>query len=140
MRIFISYGYTGYTLEVLNNTVGKLIQFFRSLGYEVFCNLENDNKYIEEKWTIKRIMSECFEELKKCDYHVIFASPTANYLGEGLLIEVGYAISLNLPTLLLLPENFRSVTTKAIVDNLIYYKDMEQLLCELLPNLNLNKK
>lgn len=131
MRIFISYGYTGYTLEVLNNTVGKLIQTLRGLGHEVFCNLENDNKYLEEKWTIKQIMTECFDEIRKCDYHITFAAPTANYLGEGTLIELGYAIKLNLPTLLLLPKNFYSVTTKAIVDDLIYYDDMEQLLCEI---------
>jgi len=140
MRIFISYGYTGYTIETLNNTVGKLIQTLRNLGYNVFCNLENDSKYLEEKWPIKQIMTECFTELDTCDYHITFVAPTANYLGEGTLIEFGYAKKLKLPTLLLLPKTFHSVTTKAIADKLIYYDNMDQLLNELLPNsLKMNK-
>jgi nucleoside 2-deoxyribosyltransferase len=132
MRIFISYRYTGIPRETLDNTVTKLITVIRNLNHEVFCNLENDNKYISEKWTSKQIMEECFQELKNSNYHITFIAPDSG-TGEGLLIELGYAKALELPTLLLLPKDFHSISSKAVVNETITYENIEELLDILLP-------
>jgi len=136
MRIFISYRYTSVPKKVLEETVLKLVETLRRLGNEVFCNLENDEKYFKERWSTKQIMDECFEELNKCDYHISFiSSKIKNKIGEGIPIELGYAKCLKLKTLLLLPYGFHCLTLREVVDKIVIYKSMDELLNKLLPEL-----
>ncbi len=114
----------------LDTTVIPLISIIRNAGYEIFCNLERDNTYINDKWSAKQIMDECFAELDKSNYHIIFVAPNTN-LGEGMLIELGYAKKMKIPTLLLLPDKYYSISTKAVVDNTIVYTDMTDLFQKL---------
>ena len=131
MRIFISYKFTGVPLADLNSTVVPLISKLREAGFDVFCNLERDSVYVQEKWTATQIMDECFTELDKCNYHITFVAPDTA-MGEGMLIELGYACKMKIPTMMLLPDKFRSISAKAVVDDIITYSDMNDLLEKLI--------
>lgn len=143
-RIFLSYRYTNVPKIVLEETVLKIVETLREFGNTVFCNLENDDKYFKERWTTKQIMDECFEELRNCDYHISFiSSRIKNKIGEGIPIELGYAKCLGLKTLLLLPNGFHCLTLREVVDKVIIYNNMSELLNKLLPEieeLNNNEK
>ena len=130
MRIFISYKYTNVPKDQLGRTVNVLIEEIRKKKHDVFCNLEFDGTYQNEKWTNKEIMEHCFMALDKCNYHITFVAPKT-LIGEGMMIELGYAIKMKLPTLLLLPTTYSSVSAKAVVDNTIVYTNMDDLLCKL---------
>lgn len=125
MRIFLSYKYTGVSKEILQLTI-KLTYKLRE-KYEVFCNLERDDIYLREKWSTKEIMRECFNELDKSDIQIIFVAPGTD-LGEGMLLETGYAIKKNMMTLLIMPSNFNSVSIMSIVNKIIKYDDIQFLL------------
>ena len=137
MRIFISYKFTGVPKSTLNNTVTILISILKRAGYEVFCNLERDDEYVHKKWSAKEIMTECFNELEKCDYHITFVAPNGK-MGEGMLIELGYAKKMNLPTLLLFPRDYPSISAKAVVDKFIIYQNMSDLLSRIVPEIRGN--
>lgn len=124
MKIFLSYKFTDIPIERLNETVVPLIAKLRDLGHIVFCNLERDPVYVAEKWTGKQIMDECFCELAKCERQITFVDTV---IGEGMCIELGFAIARGLHTTLLLPEGMKSVSSKAVVDRTIVYKNMEHL-------------
>jgi nucleoside 2-deoxyribosyltransferase len=135
MRIFISYKFTKVPTIALHQTVGVLVKALRDAGYEVFCNLERDDEYIQKKWSTKEIMTECLEELDKCDYHITFVAPNTT-LGEGMLLELGYAKKMNIPTLLLIPPYCGSISTRAVVDKFFIYKNMGHLLSRILSLIN----
>ncbi len=140
MRIFISYKFTGIRRSRLNRTVAVLVKTIRDAGYEVFCNLERDDEYIKKKWTCKEIMFDCLSELNNCDYHITFIAP-ASTMGEGMMIELGYAKKMNIPTLMLIPRDYYSVSAKAVVDRYLIYKNMNDLLSKItsLINASVNK-
>ncbi|AUL77595.3 hypothetical protein QJ856_gp1222 [Tupanvirus deep ocean] len=114
MRIFLSYKYTGIALSILETTVKPLVSKIRQAGFEVFCNLERDDVYVQEKWTPKMIMDEALSELDKCNYHITFVAPHT-VIGEGMLIELGYAKKMGLPTILLIPEGHKSISLELFV-------------------------
>ena len=78
------------------------------------------------------IMNECFEELDKCNHHITFVAPESG-IGEGMLIELGYAKKLGLQTLLLMPKDYHSISSKAVVDKVMCYTNMNDLLHDVLP-------
>lgn len=130
MKIYIAYKFTGVSMEALNNTVRLIITKLREQGNDVFCNLERDDFYIKEKCTAKQIMDDCFSHLDQCEKLILFVAPNTG-MGEGMLIELGYAIAKKKSTLLLLPEDFKSVSAKAVVDDIITYADMSDLTAKL---------
>lgn len=137
MRIFISYKFTGVPISKLNRTVLVLTNTIRDAGYEVFCNFERNKEYVQKKWSSKEIMAECLSELNECHYHITFVAPSSK-MGEGMLIELGYAKKMNLPTLLLIPSGYRSISAIAVVDQCVIYKNMNDLLSKILPLINPN--
>lgn len=75
-------------------------------------------------------MQDCFNELEKCNYHVTYVGPDGK-TGGGMMIELGYAIKMNLPTLLILPERCWTISASSIVDNIIRYKSTDDLFSKL---------
>lgn len=132
MTTYLSYRYTGIPKIEFESTVVPLVQYLRSINIDVFCNLEREDIYIRDKWSVKQIMQDCFDALDKCNFHITYVSPNGS-TGEGMLIELGYAIKIGLPTLLLMPSNYRGVSARAVVDTVIEYSSMDNL-CEQLAN------
>ncbi|ARF10526.1 hypothetical protein Hokovirus_2_53 [Hokovirus HKV1] len=127
MSIFLSYRYTNIPKETLENTVTKFVLNLRNQNIDIFCNLEEDEKYIKNKYTTKMIMNECFEELEKCNTHITLIFPESG-IGEGMLLELGYALKLKLKTLLLIPKDYNGNTLRSVVDKYIDYRDFDELL------------
>jgi nucleoside 2-deoxyribosyltransferase len=129
-RIFFSYRYTGVPKAELNATILPIVNQLRKFGFEVFCNLEKDTIYQRENWNTKSIMRDCFLELNQCDYHITFVA-ASGVTGEGMMIELGYALKMGVRTLLIMPTTHHGVTSKAIVDNIIIYISTDDLMQQL---------
>ena len=130
MTYYLSYKYTGVPREELDRTVGNLVNLLRRLNVDVFCNLEREEFYIKEKWSVAQIMQDCFDELEKCRYHITYVAPGGK-TGEGMLIELGYAIKMGLQTLMLVPWDYDGMSARVVVDNVIVYKNYLDLSMQL---------
>ena len=130
MTFFISYKYTGVDKEVLESTVLRLVNKIKECGYEVFCNLEKVEYYTKHDYTTGQIMHDCFREMTHCDYHITFVAPDS-VIGEGMMIELGFAVGLFIPRLLIMPMNFKSISAKAVATDVLMYDTMDTLLASL---------
>jgi nucleoside 2-deoxyribosyltransferase len=84
---------------------------------------------VENKYSAKKIMEHCFDEMKKCDYYIAFVN---DIFGGGMAIECGYAYCLGLKIIACVPNSSESFTSlKGICDFLIVYNDTKELLDKL---------
>ncbi|AYV85422.1 MAG: hypothetical protein Satyrvirus15_19 [Satyrvirus sp.] len=125
-RIFISYKFSNVSEQVLNEGVVILVEKLKEMGYDVFCNFERNDFYIKENWSANQIMNDCFKEIKKSDFLIMFVAPNT-VLGEGMLIELGYATHLSIPTLLILPSEYKSISARAVSTYVLEYLSLSQL-------------
>lgn len=130
MTFYLSYKYTGVPREELAIIVEPLVEYLRSIDIDVFCNLEREEFYIKEKWSVEQIMQDCFDALERCCYHITYVAPSGK-TSEGMLIELGYAIKMGLPTLMLVPCHYDGLSARAVVDNVIVYKNYLDLSMQL---------
>lgn len=72
-------------------------------------------------------MQDCFNQLEHCSHHLTFMAPNTP-VGEGMLIELGYALKKGLKCILLIHDDIKSVSSQAVVDTVIRYQTMDDLL------------
>jgi hypothetical protein len=79
-KIFISHRYTGENPKKLNIILNKLEQVLSSSGHDVFHSMQMEKYFIENGFTGKEILEECFEIQKDKDVFLAFVkSPKKSY-------------------------------------------------------------
>jgi len=88
-KIFIGQAVTGHDINSLQKEMEKIYSVLKQKGYSVYSTLEEEGKNIFKKagdWVI--------HAFKQIDNHDIFlVIVRTEHRSEGLLMEIGYAIS-----------------------------------------------
>ncbi len=135
MRVFLSYKFTGVPLDELYYLINHIRDAFVSLGHELYCNLYDNDMYINKKMSPKEILEHALAELSKSDIICVLNNGA---IGEGMGIEFGYAHSNNMPIILLLKKGVKSVSFAAF-SNLVIEFDTMIDMCESIKLLDLGK-
>lgn len=93
MKFFISYRPTGEDPSKLKIILEKLSDTLANLGHTSFIYSRDITNWEEkpEDVDLKSAMGLCFERLEDCD--AVLALSTNNEFSEGMIMEIGYAIS-----------------------------------------------
>lgn len=127
MNIFLSYKFTGIPLDKLHADIDPIVKILRE-KHKVYCNLYDEEFYIENHYTTKQIMDHAIGNLQQSDYLVVYVD---EQIGEGMLIEAGYAYALKKPILLLIKKDIKSVSLRGISSAVVEYDDHGDLLRKL---------
>ncbi|MEK6897712.1 MAG: hypothetical protein AABW93_04260 [Nanoarchaeota archaeon] len=126
-RIFIGQAVTGQDISALKKELGQIYLALKSRGYKPYSTLEEveDNKFKKaDNW-----LSHAF---KIIDNHDIFlAIIRTEHRSEGLLIEIGYALSKKKKFILAINENVKNTYLRHLSDKVIEWKDFQDLLNKL---------
>lgn len=130
MNVFLSYKFSGVEKERLDSTIVPIIDLLRKTTffkwpYQVFCNYEREDFYKESKYTPNDIMQDCFEHIRDSYLFIMFVDKE---FGEGMLIEMGYAISLGKKIVLIMHTSVKSISAQSLVEIVITYTEMSDLL------------
>ena len=125
MKFFISYRFTGLSLEYLFNLIDPVYKLFENGGNDVFCNLYKDKYYIDNSYGTKDIMQDCFSELKTSDVMVCLVD--TNEVSCGMLLEVGFALSNNKNIIICSRQGCEIDTLSKMANKNIIYKTYEEL-------------
>lgn len=121
MRYFLSYKFTGVSLEKLHEAIDPIMELFKENDKDIFCNLYLLDEYEKKNFGTKEIMDHCFEEIDKSDIYIAYIDDA---FAGGMAIECGYARAKNKKIVGIVPNNKNTFTTfKAIADELIFYEE-----------------
>lgn len=134
IKIFLSYKYTGLSLDELHKMIDPIVDFFKNAGYDIYCNLYDDDFYYSNKMNTKQIMNHALEKLDECNFQIILWDRSYS---EGTIVEFGRAYG-RMPQMLLIKEKSLSSTVICMADEVIEYKSLDNLM-ELLPTIDLEK-
>jgi nucleoside 2-deoxyribosyltransferase len=126
-KIFISHRYTGENIHELTETLGKITSALRTLGYEVYCSIEDTSWFTETKRTNREIMEHALRQLDSSD--IILAFIRSDEKSEGMLMEIGYALAKNKPFALALKTGVKTMCLKEMASPCIEFASVEEL-CE----------
>jgi len=127
MNFFISYKYTGIPLDKLHMDIDSIMKIVKNYGNS-YCNLYDDDHYKSNNFTTKEIMQHALNKLNESNYLIIYVD---GEIGEGMAIECGYACKMEIPCLLLIKNGVKSISLKAVVNNVIEYDDHSDMLVKL---------
>ena len=89
-KVFLSYAHTGEDIEQVTQRMTTLRDLLEKRGIEAYCNLFDSDT---DGFTSPReFIENALEKLKR--YDVLFVINTSERRSEGILIEIGAAISL----------------------------------------------
>lgn len=130
MRIFLSYKFSGVEKERLDSTIIPILHLFRNtriFGYpfDVWCSYELEDSYRESGYDPGKIMNDCFDHI---DRNYLFFMFVDKGFGEGMLIELGYALSRNKRIILIAHNSVKSTTVESLAEIVIRYEEMSDLL------------
>ncbi|MBS3086868.1 TIR domain-containing protein [Candidatus Pacearchaeota archaeon] len=126
-KIFIGQAVTGHDINSLQKEMEKIYSVLKQKGYSVYSTLEEEGKNIFKKagdWVI--------HAFKQIDNHDIFlVIVRTEHRSEGLLMEIGYAISKEKKIVLAINESVKNTYLRDFTKNIIEWKDFEDLLNKL---------
>ena len=126
MSVFISYRFSDIPIEELRKLIDPIYNLFKNKGLDVFCNFYKDATYVENNYTAKQIMDDCFENIDKRDV-VVCLVDTDKY-SCGMLLEIGYALAKNKRIIVASRKGCEIDTLCAMANNNIIYNDYDELL------------
>ena len=129
MSIFISYRFSHVPIDDLGKLLNPVYNALKEKNIDVFCNFYRAATYIEEKYTVKQIMEDCFHEIDKKD-NVLCLVDTDQY-SCGMLLEIGYALSKNKHITVCFRTGCEIDTLKLMADKVIIYEDYTELYVSL---------
>lgn len=128
-KIFMSYKFTGVPfgeIEAFLKPIHDMLLQFPFCHYP-YCNLWDTQRYIDEKFTTKQIMKECFAEIEKSD--ALLALINSPELSTGMVLEIGYALAHDLPVILVCHRDaYDSLNTLAsVAKKVIIFDDPSEI-------------
>lgn len=105
-KIFLSYAFNGHDPKIVVPRMKRLSSQLRESGYEVYLNLED--KRTEKFISPGDYAVDSLIRLKECDVLVVVKASQSH--SEGMLIEIGAAMSAGMPIYLILHTSARGAT------------------------------
>ena len=126
MSVFISYRFSDIPIEELRKLIDPVYNIFKSNNVDVFCNFYKDAYYMENKYTAKQIMDDCFKEIDNRD--IILCLVDTDKYSCGMLLEIGYALAKNKRIVVCFRKGCEIDTLKAMANEVRIYEDYDELI------------
>lgn len=97
MRVFISYKFTGKSLEDVQALVEPVKDTLEQLGHDTYCNLYDPEVRAKTDFEASDYVFWALEKLGACDQVLVLLDSSDK--SEGMLLEVGYAIAKEIPVI-----------------------------------------
>lgn len=124
MKIFIGQAVTGEDINKLREESKKIIKILEEAGNDCYCTiLEGD------EWEKNLLPGDKLKHaFKIIDKHDIFlAIVRSEKRSEGMLMEIGYAISRNKKLILAINENVQNTYLREMANKIIEFKTLDEL-------------
>ncbi len=125
MKIYIAYKLSGVDLIELQKKLEEISRSIEDSGHKTFIFVRDMQQWKPGKMGLKEVMDKAMIEMKKCD--AILSIIDTQEKGEGLLIESGFMKALGKKVIVACGPDGRGFMLKAIADELIEFKDLEDL-------------
>ena len=125
-KFFISYRFSDIPVKELQKLIDPVYNLFKDAGCHTFCNFYKDSYYVDNNYTAKQIMEDCFGELEGSDF-VVCLVDTEKY-SCGMLLEIGYALAKKKSIVVCCREGCEIDTLIAMANKTITYKDYDELV------------
>lgn len=132
MRIFISYKFTGVPLEQIHALVDPVMEALKE--YQPYCNLYDDKYYGDNKMTKGQIMNHVLGKLRDSELHISLVN---GELGEGMSIEFGYALKIEIPQIVCIKRGTKVTSCQELAGHCLEYDTVEELIEKLVNTVNL---
>ena len=91
MKVFISYRFSDIKKEDLEKLLDPVCLFVKDSGLNIFCNFYKDQYYLDNKYSAKEIMEDCFINIDDSD--IILCLVDTQKYSCGMLLEIGYSLA-----------------------------------------------
>jgi nucleoside 2-deoxyribosyltransferase len=106
MKGFISYRFTGEKIEDINTLLGPAVKILQEAGHEVYVNFYDPDiqpgTEMQKSFKAHDYIFHAFHRLNDRDF--VLALLTSDEKSEGMLLEIGYALSRNTPVIVAVKE------------------------------------
>ena len=128
MKIFISYRFSDVEKTDLENLITPIYNSLK-LNHKVFCNFYKDQHYIDNNYTAKEIMQDCFENIDSSD--TVLCLVDTNKYSCGMLLEIGYSLAQHKRIIVCSRQGCEIDTLCQMATYTISYADYDELLKKL---------
>ena len=125
MKIHIAYRFTGEDPKELDSMLTSIKEVLESAGHAARISFFHQNRYEIEKYSVKQIMDDAFQEIDGAD--MLLAVVKSPEKSEGMLIEIGYARARNKRIVLALKEGLDSSSAIGVADDVLRFADLPDL-------------
>ncbi|MFZ3019916.1 MAG: nucleoside 2-deoxyribosyltransferase [Minisyncoccia bacterium] len=127
MKIFLSYRFTGEDPIELKENLERILNVLRANNHDVYCSIEDEAWFQEKKHTNKDIIEHAFNKLDEVDIVLVYIK--SNEKSEGMLIEIGYALSKGKKIVLAIKNGISTTFVRQVADPVVEFDSLEDL-CE----------
>ena len=125
MKIYIAYKFAGENQEELIRTLKEISDILEEKGHKVYYASKEEDLFTKKKFTFKQILNHALKELDNSDAILVFVK--SNEKSEGMLLEVGYALSKKKKIILAIKQGVNLPFTEDIADRTIEFTDINYL-------------
>jgi nucleoside 2-deoxyribosyltransferase len=129
MKLFLSYRFTGEDPVELNISLSAIISVLRTAGHEVYCSIEDESWFQEQKRTNREIMEHAFSKLDESD--AILAYIKSDEKSEGMLVEIGYAIAKGKRLILAVKQGVKTTSISQMASPCLQFDTIDDLILKL---------
>lgn len=128
MRCFISYRFTGEDPKELEETIKHICNLLIKEGHNHYCSFwdSGDNGLFKKnKFTNKQILEHALNEIDKADCIIVLIKSEEK--SEGMLIEIGYALSKKKKIFLIIKKGVKTTFVREVADKVIEFDNLKEL-------------
>jgi hypothetical protein len=131
MKIYVGYRYTGADKELLKEFLINISNILEDQGHSTFMYFRDGGNWEakEGKMPLKDVISKSFEVIRSSDAALFLVQ--SNDFSEGMLLDIGCAISSNKPIYLAKKIGSNLPKTEAFAFKIIEFSDDADLLTKL---------
>lgn len=127
MQVFISYKFTGESLESLESFLTPVKNKFEEMGINSYCNFFDEDLVIRSKEFKKQDwVFDAFRTLNNSQ--LLFVLLTSEEKSEGMILEVGYAIARGIPIVVAIKSDVKNTYLHGMANLIIDWADTSDLL------------
>lgn len=128
MKIFISFRYTGETVENLQQFFYPIRDALEARGFEVYLSLDDLETWGQNELALRDKFTRTFQALAESDCLLVVIN-TADR-SEGMLMEVGYALGQHKPIVLMVQAGVQTYV-REVASPVVEFQDHSDLLSKL---------
>lgn len=131
MKLYVGYRYTGADKELLKTFLTKVSDILTDQDHSTFMYFRDGGNWESKdgKMPLKEVISKSFDVIRNSDAALFLVQ--SNDFSEGMLLDIGCAITNNKPIYLVKKRGCSLPKTETFSTKIIEYIDEEDLLSKL---------